>query len=186
MLDHRGTKLFTDAAELLQGELGTVERLWPDAWEDAQNVQAWEHWLVSGRLAVARAQLDLGAGRLDDAVMWSRRALAMAESGGRPKYEAIALQTLGQTLIRQGLAEEAVGELERAVAIADGLGSPLGRWETRAALATAQRAAGKDPEAMLTGSIEIIQEVAASLSPERSDTYLSARPVRAVLEETGG
>ena len=141
---------------------------------------------MSGRLAVARAQLDLGAGRLDDAVMWSRRALEMAESGGRPKYEAIALQTLGQTLIRQGLAEEAVGELERAVAIADGLGSPLGRWETRAALATAQRAAGKDPEAMLTGSIEIIQEVAASLSPERSDTYLSARPVRAVLEETGG
>jgi tetratricopeptide (TPR) repeat protein len=135
---------------------------------------------------VTRAQLDLGAGRLDDAVMWSRRALEIAESGGRPKYEAIALQTLGQTLIRQGLAEEAVGELERAVAIADGLGSPLGRWETRAALATAQRAAGKDPEAMLTGSIEIIQEVAASLSPERSDTYLSARPVRAVLEETGG
>jgi len=174
------------AAELLLGELGTVERLWPEAWEDAQNVQAWEHWLVSGRLAVARAQLDLGAGRLDDAVMWSRRALEMAESGGRPKYEAIALQTLGQTLIRQGLAEEAVGELERAVAIADGLGSPLGRWETRAALATAQRAAGKDPEAMLTGSIEIIQEVTASLSPERSDTYLSARPVRAVLEETGG
>jgi len=169
------------AAELLLGELGTVERLWPDAWEDAQNVQAWEHWLVSGRLAVARAQLELGAGRLDDAVTWSRRAFEMAESGGRPKYEAIALQTLGQALTQQGLAGEAVGELERAVAIADELGSPLVRWETRAALATAQRAAGRDPEAMLSGSTTIIRDVAASLSPERAETYLAAPAVQAVL-----
>jgi len=169
------------AAELLLGELGTVDRLWPDAWEDAQNVKAWEHWLVSGRLAVARAQLELGAGKLDDAVTWSRRALEMAESGGRPKYEAIALHTLGQALTQQGHAKEAVDELERAVAIADRLGSPLVRWETRAALATAQRAAGEDPEAMLAGSIAIIREVAASLSPERADTYLAAPAVQAAL-----
>jgi tetratricopeptide (TPR) repeat protein len=171
------------AAELLLGELGTVDRLWPDAWEDAQNVQAWEHWLVSGRLAVARAQLELGSGRLDDAVTWSRRALEMAESGGRPKYESIALQTLGQALTQQGHAKEAVDELERAVAIADRLGSPLVRWETRAALATAQRAAGEDPEAMLARSIAIIREVAASLSPERADAYLAAPAVQAVLDD---
>jgi tetratricopeptide (TPR) repeat protein len=170
------------AAELLLGELGAVERLWPDAWDDAQEVRAWEHWLVSGRLAVARAQLELGAGKLDDAVTWSRRALEMAQSGGRPKYEAIALQTLGQALTRQGLAEEAVVELGRAVAIADELGSPLIRWETRAALASAQRAAGTDPEGQLSGSTTIIQEVAASLSPERADAYLAAPPVQAVLD----
>jgi class 3 adenylate cyclase/tetratricopeptide (TPR) repeat protein len=168
-------------AELLLGELGTVERLWPAAWDDALEVQAWEHWLVSGRLAVARAQLELGLGSLDDAVTWSRRALDMAESGGRPKYEAIALQTLGQALTQQGLAEEAVGELARAVAIADKLGSPLVRWETRAALASAQRAAGADPQQRLTESAGIIKEVAASLSPERAHTYLGATPVRAVL-----
>jgi tetratricopeptide (TPR) repeat protein len=170
------------AAELLLGELGAVERLWPDAWDDAQEVRAWEHWLVSGRLAVARAQLELGARKLDDAVTWSRRALEMAQSGGRPKYEAIALQTLGQALTRQGLAEEAVVELGRAVAIADELGSPLIRWETRAALASAQRAAGTDPEGLLTGSTTIIQEVAASLSPERADAYLAAPQVQAVLD----
>jgi len=131
---------------------------------------------------VARAQLELGAGKLDDAVTWSRRALEMAESGGRPKYEAIALHTLGQALTQQGHAKEAVDELERAVAIADRLGSPLVRWETRAALATAQRAAGEDPEAMLAGSIAIIREVAASLSPERADAYLAAPAVQAVLD----
>ena len=71
------------AAELLLGELGAVERQWPSAWDDAQEVQAWEHWLASGRLATARAQLELGAGKLDEALTWSRRALEMAESGGR-------------------------------------------------------------------------------------------------------
>ena len=80
------------------------------------------NWPVSGRLAIARAQLELGAGRLDEAVTWSRRALEMAQSGGRPKYEAIALHTLGQSLTQQGLADDAAAELSRAVAIADELG----------------------------------------------------------------
>jgi class 3 adenylate cyclase/tetratricopeptide (TPR) repeat protein len=170
------------ASEVLLGELGTVERLWPSAWHDALEVQAWEHWLVSGRLAALRAQLDLGVGRLDDALTWSRRALEMARSGGRPKYEAIALQTLGHVLTRQGLAQEAVAELGRAVTIADALGSPLGRWETRAALAAAQRAAGEDPTRTLAEAEAIVRAVAASLSPERGETYLSAAPVRAVLD----
>jgi tetratricopeptide (TPR) repeat protein len=170
------------AAELLLGELGTVGRLWPDAWDDAQEVSAWEHWLVSGRLAIARAHLELGGGKLDDAVTWSRRALEMAQSGGRPKYEAIALQTLGQALTQQGLADDAAGELSKAVAIADELGSPLVRWETRAALASAERAAGTDPEPRLVEAATIIRDVASSLSPERAETYLAARQVRAVLE----
>ena len=170
------------ASQLLLGEFGTVERLWPSAWDDAQDVQAWEHWLVSGRLAVARAQLELGSGNLDDAVTWSRRALEMAASGGRPKYEAISLQTLGQALTMQGLAGEAVAELGRAVTIADALASPLARWETRAALATAQRAAGMDPEPRRSEAAAIIQEVASSLSPERADTYLAAPQVRALLD----
>ncbi|HJX07527.1 MAG TPA: AAA family ATPase [Actinomycetota bacterium] len=170
------------ASELLLGELGTVERIWPRVWDDAQEVKAWEHWLVSGRLAVARAQLELGAGDLDDAVTWSRRALEMAASGGRPKYEAIALIALGQALTRQGLAEEALAQLRRAVVIADELGSPLVRWESREALAAAERAAGVDPEPRLTEAATIIREVAASLTPARAEVYVEAPAVRAVLE----
>jgi tetratricopeptide (TPR) repeat protein len=173
------------ASELLLGEFGTVERLWPSAWDDAQEVKAWEHWLVSGRLAVARAQLELAAGDLDEAVTWARRALEMADSGGRPKYEAIALQTLGQALTREGLAEEAVGELRRAVAIADQLGSPLVRWETRAALAAAERAAGFEPETELAEAASIIDKVVGSLAPDRADVYRSSAPVRAVLADVG-
>ena len=92
------------------------------------------------------------------------------------------MQTLGQALTRQGLAEGAVGELERAVAFADELGSPLVRWETRAALASAQRVAGTDPDPRLGEAATIIGEVTASLAPERANAYLAAPSVRAVLE----
>src|SRR3954468_1446003 len=99
-----------------------------------------------------------------------------------PKYEAIALTTIGQVLTKQGLDEEAVTELENAVAIADGLGSPLAKWETRAALAAAQQAAGIDPGARQAEATAIINGVASSLSAERAHAYLAAPPVRAVLE----
>src|SRR3954469_8141999 len=174
------------ASELLLGEFGTVERLWPSAWDDAQVVKAWEHWLVSGRLAAARAKLELAAGDLDEALTWSRRALEMAASGGRPKYEAIALTTIGQVLTKQGLDEEAVTELENAVTVADQLGPPLARGETRAALAAAERAAGTDPTQMYAEAEAIARAVAGSLSPERGAAYLNAPAVRAVLDGIGG
>jgi class 3 adenylate cyclase/tetratricopeptide (TPR) repeat protein len=170
------------ASELLLGEFGSVERSWQETWDDAQETVAWEHWLVSGRLAAARAQLELGAGRFDDAVTWSRRAREIARSTGRRKYEGIALVALGRALTAQGLSTEAVGELEEAVQIADGLGSPLQRWESRAALADAKRAAGLGPEPALADAVTIIREVASSLQADRSATYLAAPQVRAVLD----
>jgi class 3 adenylate cyclase/tetratricopeptide (TPR) repeat protein len=170
------------ASELLLGEFGAVERTWAKTWDDAQDTVAWEHWLVSGRLAAARAQLELGTGRLDEAVTWSRRAREIARSSGRPKYEAIALIALGRALTAQGLADGAVAELKEAVTVADRLGSPLLRWETRAALAAAERAAGRDPEAHLAEAVTIIRDVASSLEPDRAGGYLAAAQVREVLE----
>jgi hypothetical protein len=68
------------------------------------------------------------------------------------------------------------------VRIADALGSPLQRWESRAALADAKRAAGLDPEPALADAVTIIREVASSLQADRSATYLAAPQVRAVLD----
>jgi tetratricopeptide (TPR) repeat protein len=170
------------ASELLLGEFGSVERSWQETWDDAQETVAWEHWLVSGRLAAARAQLELGAGRFDDAVTWARRAREIARSTGRRKYEGIALVALGRALTAQALGTEAVRELEEAVRIADALGSPLQRWESRAALADAKRAAGLGPEPALADAVTIIREVASSLQADRSATYLAAPQVRAVLD----
>jgi class 3 adenylate cyclase/tetratricopeptide (TPR) repeat protein len=165
---------------LLRGELGRVERDWPATWDDAVASDAWEHWLIMGRLAAYRADLELQAGRLDEAVTWARRALESARTGRRPKYEAIALTTLGRSLTRQG--SDASAELRSAVEIADRLGSPLLRWQTRAALADAP---GADRDVLLQEAAALIRAVASSLAPERSAGYLSAPQVVRALEAAG-
>jgi tetratricopeptide (TPR) repeat protein len=172
------------AADLLRGELGRVEAAFPSAWDDACNGDAWERWLVSGRLCSIRAELALGMKRTEEAMTWARRALEMARTGSRKKYEVIATMTLGAALSATGLAEEARAELRNAVGWADVLGSPLYRWQARAALADAVRpldgvdaADGHTEEAG-----KIIREVVAGLSPERGALYVAAPQVAAVLD----
>ncbi len=99
------------AADLLLGELGRVEVAFPQAWDDALECLAWERWLVSGRLCAIRAELALELKQPDDALTWARRALEMAATSGRKKYEVIATTTLGAALSATGLAEEASNEL---------------------------------------------------------------------------
>jgi hypothetical protein len=107
----------------------------------------------------------------------------MATSVSRRKYLAIARTILGRALTSQGLVQEATAELRSAVASADALGSPLFRWRSRAALATAARRANEtDTETALLEAQGIIRDVAASLSPERGAVYLAAPEVVEVLE----
>jgi class 3 adenylate cyclase/tetratricopeptide (TPR) repeat protein len=112
-------------ARVMKGDLSTAEGSWSALWDDAVGSKAWERWLVSGRLAAARAELELARGRLDDAQTWSLRAIDMAVASSRKKYEAIARTTLGRALVAAGLGQDASGELRRAVAGATALGSPL-------------------------------------------------------------
>ncbi len=172
------------AADLLLGELGRVEVAFPETWDDARNGLAWERWLVSGRLCAIRAELALELKDTEGAVTWARRALEMARSAGRQKYEVIATTTLGTALTASGSAEEARTELRGAVAGADTLGSPLYRWQTRAALADAVRPLeGVDAaDAHLADAAGIIREVVAGLSPERGAVYAAAPQVAAVLD----
>jgi class 3 adenylate cyclase/tetratricopeptide (TPR) repeat protein len=174
------------STELLLGEIGNVERSWTGAWDDAVACHGWERWLIAGRLAWVRADIELERGRLEDAVTWARRALEMARSVNRRKYEISSLITLGSALAAQGLKEDATEELRTAVRLAGGPGgSPLLRWRARAALGTAasQRAeTGAEGEAELREAASIIQEVAAALAPERAGRYLGARQVARVLE----
>ena len=41
---------------LLEGDVGGSQRDWPGLWEQAMNGGAWNEWLGTGRLAVARAE----------------------------------------------------------------------------------------------------------------------------------
>jgi class 3 adenylate cyclase/tetratricopeptide (TPR) repeat protein len=165
-------------ADLLLGEVGRVERAWGAAWDDAVASHGWERWLVAGRLASVRADAALEAGHLDEAVTWARRALDMARTTKRRKYEIASLITLGSALAGQGLSEDAAGELMAAVQRADGPGgSPLLRWRARAALGGV---AGYEEE--WHAATAIISDVAASLAPERAARYLAAPQVARVLE----
>jgi hypothetical protein len=172
------------AADLLLGELGRVEHAFPSAWDDACNGHAWERWLVSGRLCSIRAELALRMTRPEEAMTWARRALDMARSGSRKKYEVIASMTLGAALSASGLAEDARTELRIAVEEADILGSPLYRWQTRAVLADAVRSIeGVDAaDVHLAEAAGIIREVVAGLSPERGAVYAAAPQVGAILD----
>jgi tetratricopeptide (TPR) repeat protein len=172
-------------AQLLMDDLAPVERTWPALWEDAVASEAWERWLVSGRLAANRADLELAAGRIDDAVTWSRRAIELAKRVGRRKYLANGLTTLGRALTARGDAASATAELRTAVALADELGSPLLRWQARAALSLAEReqkGGSNDAEIHAHEAVEIIRAVAKELSPEHATGYLAARPVVEALE----
>ena len=173
-------------AQVLMDDLAAVERSWSSLWDDAIASDGWERWLISGRLAAYRAEVDLASGRLDDALMWSTRAIELAEQGSRRKYLANAKTTLGRVLTAQGDEDVAAKELRSAVALADELGSPLLRWQSRAALAVAERrgvkgaaakGAAAKAEAHAREAKEIIESVAAGLAPDRAKTYLAAAPV---------
>jgi class 3 adenylate cyclase/tetratricopeptide (TPR) repeat protein len=176
------------AAHTLIGDLGEAERMWPSAWDDALASVAWERWLVGGRLAALRAELELEGGRLDEAVTWARRAIEAAVSTRRRKYEVVSRIALGRALVAQGLAEAALAELHVAVEQADALGSPLFRWQSRAALGEARKGSSDEraeAESTLMEAVQIVREVADSLSPERSAAYLDAPQVVRVAELAG-
>ena len=132
---------------LLTGQLGLVEREWSGAWDDALAVSAWEHWLITGRLAAYRAEWELEAGNHDDAVTWARRAIDAARAVRRRKYVAIARTLLGRALTAQGLSDAAASELRTAVEIAD-----RARLAT-APLADARRAVGARSRPVRTAPI---------------------------------
>jgi hypothetical protein len=175
-------------ADLLSADVAEVEREWSSVWEDALACHAWERWLISGRLAWVRAELELFQRRFDDAVTWARRALEMAGTGSRRKYEIAALTTLGKALIEMNSPVEAAEQLRIAIARSDDLGTPLMRWRTRAACGLAElrspETAGRG-EGRLRDAAAIIREVAASLHPERGARYLAAPEVVAVIDAAG-
>ena len=55
---------------MLLGDLGEADRMRPSAWDDALASVAWERWLLGGRLAALRAELELEEGRFEDAMTW--------------------------------------------------------------------------------------------------------------------
>jgi class 3 adenylate cyclase/tetratricopeptide (TPR) repeat protein len=171
--------LFT--AKVMKGDISGAERDWGQLWDDALSSRAWERWLITGRLAAVRAELELGAGRPGEAQAWAQRAVDMAVASSRRKYEAIGRALLGRALLNDGRKEEAVSELRQAVDVADGLGSPSIRWQSRAALARALAASRRDPTSPYVQAVEIVRAVATGLTPEHAAGFLAAPDVAELL-----
>jgi class 3 adenylate cyclase/tetratricopeptide (TPR) repeat protein len=172
-------------ADLFAGDLTAIDRDWPSAWEDALDCHAWERWLITGRLAWVRAEAERMRGRADDAMTWAERALEIAQTSGRRKYETAGRTTLGAALVDRGDREAGLAQLLLAIEGADRLGSPLQRWRSRAAAAHAELVSadtGAAGETHLREAAAIIREVADSLAPERAERYLAAPEVATVLE----
>lgn len=67
--------------------------------------------------------------------------------GGTAQYEAHARGVTGTALVRLGHPDAGTNSLRHAVAIADHIGSPAGRWPLHAALADALAGSGQEQAA---------------------------------------
>jgi hypothetical protein len=92
-------------------------------------------------MEMARAEIALRSGDLDAAAEWASNAIASAVRARRHKDESSSRALLGRVLLAERRAEEAIGEIRTAVAIADELGvrQADGRAEPRSARLCSRR-----------------------------------------------
>jgi class 3 adenylate cyclase/tetratricopeptide (TPR) repeat protein len=173
--------------DVLEGEHGAALTRWDGIWDEILETPAWERWLLAGKLAAFRAEIALATEGPSEAAAWATRAVEMARSVGRVKYEAVARATLGKAQLALGERDDAVRELRTAVAAADSLANPVGRWRARADLARVLVAIGDDDGAAeaTRAAAAIIHDVAAGLSDERRRRFVESRDASAVLNAAG-
>jgi class 3 adenylate cyclase/tetratricopeptide (TPR) repeat protein len=179
-LQGRTDLLFTD---LLEGEPGRADRIWPGLWREAGKLEGWHEWLIQGRLAYARAEIDLARGKPEEAAASASDALAQARRVGRLKYEVTARTVLGAALLELKRGAESVGELRAALAGAERLAHPPTTWRAAGRLAAALTATGDDEGAehayaRLTATIDAF---VADLTEERRARFLAAPQVSHAL-----
>jgi class 3 adenylate cyclase/tetratricopeptide (TPR) repeat protein len=176
--------LFT---QLLAGEYGEAQLAWPKLWAGAEHATAWTTWLITGRLAAARAELALHTESAESAWEWATRSLGIARRTKRRKYESRSLTLLGQALTRLDRRNEAFDAFREAIAIADDLVGPPARWNARAAFGEAARTLGDDEaaESAYADAARLIDSFARTLAPERASTLLRARAVSEILAASG-
>jgi class 3 adenylate cyclase/tetratricopeptide (TPR) repeat protein len=170
-------------ADLIEGDVGSAEKAWPELWETALVTKGLHRWLMAGRLATLRAEIDAALGHPEEAADSAREALAFAQRHGRVKYEVASRVALGSALLDLRSVADAVAELRRAMAEAENLGHPPTCWRTASALTRALAAFGDDDGAEVVSLVaaHTVKEFAQSLSEGRRDGFLGAPSVAEIL-----
>jgi len=169
---------------LLAGDVGAASLGWRELWEPVMATSAWERWYLGGKLAAARAEIALATESPEAAAEWAQKAVEMALSVRRAKYEAVARATLGKALQALGSGDRAREEMRAAIRIADRLGTPALRWRFRGDLAALLYAGGDDggAEVLFGEAGAIIREVEAGLAPSRAKRFVAAPQVAELLK----
>ena len=74
--------------DLLAGDFGAAQAVWPERWAAAERATGWTRWLIAGRHLAARAEIALEAETPEEAAEWAQRAVDVARRTRRFKYEA--------------------------------------------------------------------------------------------------
>jgi tetratricopeptide (TPR) repeat protein len=173
--------------DLMQGDVGRVQREWPRLWDEALNGAAWRPWLGGCRLAYVRAELARQTEGPDAAAAAAREAIERAERIQRRKYAAASRAILGEALVALGELDAGFAELDTSVIGADQLGTPTLRWQHRVALARARYAIGDDDaaSAAYAQAVDVIRGYADTLSSDHAASLLGVEPIRDVLRAAG-
>jgi class 3 adenylate cyclase/tetratricopeptide (TPR) repeat protein len=180
----RSDLLFT---QLLAGDIGGAQSVWPSLWEGATHATGWTTWVIAGRLATARAEIALHAETPETAIEWAARAIEVAQRTKRRKYEARSRTILGEALGQLGRRDEALAALRAAVALTDELIGQPGRWRAREALGRVAHLLGDDDAATVAYAEagDLIESFAGTLAPSRSTRFLAAPAISEILSLAG-
>jgi tetratricopeptide (TPR) repeat protein len=173
--------------QILGGDIGGAQAAWPTLWEGAAKATAWTTWLIAGRLAYARAAIELHADDVEAAVEWAERAIEIAHRTKRRKYQALSLEVLGQALAKLGRREEALAALHSAVTFSDELVNPPARWQARAALGRVSHGLGDDDTAATAygEAAALFEAFVATLAPGRAAKLRKAPVVEEIVSLVG-
>jgi tetratricopeptide (TPR) repeat protein len=163
-------------SDIALGEVGRAEASLPALQTAAEETKGWHQWLWITRIARAKAEVALAAGRHEEALELAVRAIAVAERYRRLKYAATSRLVFGRALHDLGRAPEAVDALSQALEEAERLKRPPTLWRVAAALSESLYAAGDDAgaEVAFGRARDAIDAFAAGLSDGRKDRFLAS------------
>jgi class 3 adenylate cyclase/tetratricopeptide (TPR) repeat protein len=120
-------------------------------------------WRWDMRVSVGIAEALVGSGRVDEAIAWIERAASNARSTGSAKYLGKCHALRGEIAILGRRWDDAITELDWALAIGRRIEYPTLTWQAAHLLARVQAAAGKLDQAAASArlAVETIDLVAA-------------------------